>query len=138
MATYYYAAFVPDSSGYAILVPDLPEVASQGSDMAECMEMAADAVRNALEEYARARKDLPEPSDLAQTRRKVAAELAELGKTMPEETIFQLIPAPSVDLTPVKISISVPRAMLHNIDAKAHAHGMTRSGFLVAAAQAYM
>lgn len=138
MAIYYFAAFVPGSSGYAVLVPDLPEVASQGNDVVECMEMAADAVRNAVEEYAKTRKPLPEPSDMAQARRKVAAELAELGETMPEDTIFQLIPAPSVDLTPVKISISVPRAMLDSIDQKASAHGMTRSGFLVAAAQAYV
>lgn len=137
MARYYIAAFVPAGSGYAILVPDLPEVASQGDTVAECMEMAAEAVGNAVEEYAKTRRPLPEPSGMAQARTNVAAELAELGETMPEDTIFQFIPAPSVDLTPVKISISVPRSALDSIDQKASAHGMTRSGFLVAAAQQY-
>ena len=138
MAVYYIAAFVPGSSGHAILVPDLPQVASQGDTVVECMEMATEAIGNAVEEYAKARKPLPEPSDMAQARGKVAAELAELGETMPEDTIFQLIPAPSVELTPVKVSISVPRSALDRIDQKARAHGMTRSGFLVAAAQAYV
>lgn len=137
MATYYYAAFIPYSNAYAIIVPDLPEVASQGGDIAECMDMATDAVRCTVEEYGKARKTLPKPSDMDTARHKIEKELASLGETVPEGVVLQLIPAPSVDLTPVKISISVARSTLDSIDAKASAYGMTRSGFLARAAQEF-
>lgn len=137
MATYYYAAFIPSDIAYSIIVPDLPEVASQGETVEECMEMASDAVSLTIEEYAKARKTMPTPSGLDAVKRMVEAEMASIDETVPENTLFQLIQAPSVDLTPVKISISVAKSTLDNIDAKARSHGMTRSGFLVAAAQAY-
>lgn len=137
MATYYYAAFIPSGNAYAIIVPDLPEVSSQGGDIAECMEMAIDAVRCTVEEYGKARKTLPKPSDMATARRMVEYELTSLGETVPEDIVLQLIPAPSVDLTPVKISISIARSTLESIDAKANAYGMTRSGFLARAAQEF-
>ena len=40
-------------------------------------------------------------------------------------------------MTPVKISLSIARSVLESIDAKAARSGMTRSGFMAAAAQAY-
>lgn len=137
MATYYYAAFIPSETGYSIIVPDLPEVASQGETVQECMEMATEAVALVIEEYAKARKPMPKPSDLDKVKRKVEAEMASLEETLPDTTLFQLIQAPSIELTPVKISISMAKSTLDTIDAKARSHGMTRSGFLVAAAQAY-
>lgn len=100
--------------------------------------MATDAVSNVVEAYGKARKMLPEPSDAATAKRKVEETLDALGETVTSGMVLQLVPAPSVDLTPVKISISVPRTMLDSIDAKARTSGMTRSGFLVAAAQAYV
>lgn len=137
MATYYYAAFIPSETAYSIIVPDIPEVASQGETVEECMEMATEAVALVIEEYAKTRKHMPTPSGLDAVKRMVEAEMASIDETMPESTLFQLIQAPSVDLTPVKISISVAKSTLDNIDAKARSHGMTRSGFLVTAAQAY-
>ena len=62
MAKYYYAAFIPDAeSGFSIFCPDFPEVASQGETVEECMDMAAEALAFTVEEYAKARKTLPEP-----------------------------------------------------------------------------
>jgi metal-responsive CopG/Arc/MetJ family transcriptional regulator len=40
-------------------------------------------------------------------------------------------------LTPVKVTISLPKAVLAAIDTSAGKHGMTRSGFLAAAASAF-
>ena len=132
MAKYYYAAFIPDAeSGFSIFCPDFPEVASQGETVEECMDMAAEALAFTVEEYAKARKTLPEP------RRRIEKELAELEVEAAGEILYQLIPAPSVDLTPVKISLSIAKSVLESIDVKAARSGMTRSGFMAAAAQAY-
>ena len=137
MAKYYYAAFIPDAeSGFSIFCPDFPEVASQGETVEECMDMAAEALALTVEEYAKARKPLPEPCGL-EARRRIEKELAELEVEAAGEILYQLIPAPSVDLTPVKISLSIAKSVLESIDAKAARSGMTRSGFMAAAAQAY-
>lgn len=135
MAKYYYAAFIPDEKGgYSIFCPDFPEVASQGDTVEECMDMAAEAVALTVEEYAKARHPLPEPCGLAEARRRIEKELEAPAAG---EILYQLISAPSVDLTPVKISLSIAKSVLESIDAKAARSGMTRSGFMAAAAQAY-
>lgn len=51
-----------------------------------------------------------------------------------EEYIIQLFRAPDVDMTPVKVTISLPKSVLASIDAKARKRGFTRSGFLAHAA----
>ena len=129
MAKYYYAAFIPDEKGgYSIFCPDFPEVASQGDTVEECMDMAAEAVALTVEEYAKARHPLPEPCGLAEARRRIEKELEELEAPAAGEILYQLIPAPSVDLTPVKISLSIAKSVLESIDAKAARSGMTRWG----------
>ena len=138
MAKYYYAAFIPAGENwFSIFCPDFPEVASQGETVGECMDMATEALALTVEEYAKARKPLPEPCGLEEARRRIEEELAELEIEAAGEILYQLIPAPSVDLTPVKISLSIAKSVLESIDAKAARSGMTRSGFMAAAAQAY-
>ena len=44
----------------------------------------------------------------------------------------------AADMSLVRISATFTRRTLDIIDSKARAHGMTRSGFLAAAAQAYV
>lgn len=109
------------------MTPDVQGVASQWMTVEECMEMAADAVASAVEEYAKARKDIPKASSLEAARAATGAELASMGAAFPDGTLFQLVKAPSVGMTPVKISISVARSVLERIDAKASGQGMTRA-----------
>ena len=134
---YYFLVFLPViEGGYAILSPDFPEIASQGDTLEECMAMGADALAIVSEEYTKARRTLPEPSDMVLARAFAARETddsVDLGR----EPILQLFQAPNVDMTPVKISISLPKAELEAIDAKARRLGMTRSGLLASAAKVY-
>jgi metal-responsive CopG/Arc/MetJ family transcriptional regulator len=51
--------------------------------------------------------------------------------------MYQLIPAPNLDQTPVKVTISLPKAVLDAVDASARNNGMTRSGFLAKAAEGF-
>lgn len=136
---YYCLAFIPaPEGGYAIFSPDFPELASQGEDIADCIEMAMDALRIIASEYAREKKALPVPSSFVEAKGKIAAELKGLGMDVPQENIlYQFIPAPSVDMNCIEIPVTFTRRTLDIIDSKARARGMTRSDFLAAAAHAY-
>ncbi len=135
---YYYMAFIPEEKGgYTIFAPDFKELASQGKDLPECMDMAMDALQLLTEDYAKHNEPLPEPSDLKEAQEKILALLKELDVGIPENIIYQLVPAPIGDMKPVRISATLPRWTLDVIDMKAKASGMTRSGFLAKAALAY-
>lgn len=136
---YYHMAFIPvPEEGFAILSPDFQEIASQGKDLVDCMNMSMDVLNIVSKEYSEARKELPSPCSLAEAKSRVEEMLKELGFEIPvREIIFQMVPAPEADMRPVKISATFPRHTLDMIDLKAKAHGMSRSGFLAAAAQAY-
>jgi predicted RNase H-like HicB family nuclease len=136
--THYFAVFMPTREGvYAISFPDFPEAISQGNDFDDCMVMAADALAITVEEYAKARKSLPEPSSLERVKAWAESERCDACQASGGKFLFQLFAAPDVDTTPVRISVSLAKSVLESVDKKAKTLGMTRSGFLGAAAEAY-
>ena len=126
MKKYYIAAFVPeeDGSGYSVYFPDVPRCFTGGETLEEAMFMAE-------------RKEIPAPSGLEAVRKKVEEERALDGLSTPADTVYQLVAAPELDMVPVKVTISVPRSALDEIDKKAKEYGFTRSGLIVRAAQEY-
>jgi predicted RNase H-like HicB family nuclease len=135
---YYIAVFLPaPEGGYTIMYPDIPEALSQGIDLAESMQNAAEALALAAEEYARARRTLPLPSGMEAIRTWAEKEKNTGGVDRLRECLFPLFAAPDVDMTPVRVTVSIAKSALETIDAKARLAGLTRSGFLVTAAQAY-
>ena len=137
MACYFFAFIPAKEGGYAILSPDFPELASQGDDLDDCMGMGADALAVVVEEYTKSRRELPGPSSLEQAKAFAATEMQDEGVDVSREPLLQLFKAPNADMIPVKISISLPKADLEAIDAKAKRLGMTRSGLMATAARAY-
>ena len=136
--SYYFAVFMPTAEGhYAVEFPDFPEGFTQGNDLADCLVMGADVLSIAVEEYARARKRLPEPSSFEQVRAWAASQRGGKGLAHDREFLFQLFQAPSADMTPVRVSVSFSKSALDAIDAKAKKAGFTRSGFLAHAARCY-
>jgi predicted RNase H-like HicB family nuclease len=138
--TYYFAIFIPaKEGGYSIAFPDFPEAISQGEDLSECMAMAADALALTVEEYGKARRELPPPSSLEEAQAWWARERAEdpSGIDAERPALFQLFAAPETDATPVRISVSLTKSVLAGVDHKARQLGMTRSGFLARAAEEY-
>ncbi len=141
MKTFYVAALVPekqtDGGGWSVYIPDVPNAITCGTDVPDAIEMAEDVLRMMLQDMAGESKKIPAPSSLEEVQTMVRAIRHEDGLHYPEETLYQYIPAPSLDMVPVKLSISLPKAVLTEIDAKAKSLGYTRSGFLAHAAQTY-
>lgn len=137
MATYYFAGFVPSGGSYHITIPDVPNCFTCAGSLEEGMVMAADVLSMMLRDRVENGQAVPAPSPLETVRELVRKELEELDEKPEGEVLYQLVPAPSLNMVPVKVSISMPRAVLDEVDAKAKSLGFTRSGFLAHAAQRY-
>lgn len=129
--TYYFAVLAPiKDEGYYVFFPDFPEAATQGKDLENAMYMAQDALKISLAEYAKEGRKFPEPSTLADVRKKEIEELESLEITPCDECLRIPFPAPSIDTTPVKLTISLPKNVLSTLDLKAKLAGATRSGYI--------
>ena len=135
--TYYLAGIIreADGSGYSVYFPDVPNVAAGGESVEEALGNAASGLAMALRDLAE--RNAPIPSSMEAARAKVRAERELDGLPFPDDALFQYVAAPELDMAPVRVNITLPRAVLHDVDEKARLAGMTRSGFLAAAAQAY-
>ena len=137
----YYATFLPEQQGFSVLFPDIPGCQTHGATPSEAFAMAVDALSGHLEALAANNETLPVPSDAVSAFAHLQAMCAEYGIILPEHfaaTSLQLIPALEQDSTLVRVSVSFRRSALTMIDRKAEAAGMTRSGFLAAAAASYV
>jgi predicted RNase H-like HicB family nuclease len=138
MKKYYIAAFVPEKEGnFSVYFPDVPGAVTGGDTLEECADFGADILEDILQELAAEKKSIPAPSPLEEVKKKVAAMRAESSLDLPDDTLFQLFPAPSLDMVPVKITVSLPKAILEEADKKAKQYGFTRSGLLAQAVQVY-
>jgi len=142
MKKFYIAGIVPEKTeeggGYSVYFPDAPQVAAGGETIAEAIGNATSALYLALKDLAEQGGALPEPSALADVRAAVRAERAGDGLGCPEDTVYQYIPAPGLEMVPVRLNISLPRSIVEEIDEVTERMAMTRSGFIAAAARAYM
>ncbi|MCR4666389.1 MAG: type II toxin-antitoxin system HicB family antitoxin [Desulfovibrio sp.] len=134
----YFAGFVPCDQGYAVFFPDLPGCNSQGETLPEAFSMAMEALAGHLEAMADDGEIIPAPSGEAEALRKFKEQFAGLDMgPMPDGSVLHPVPAPELDTATAKVNVSFARYKLDMIDRKAKAAGMTRSGFLAAAAGAY-
>lgn len=138
MKKYYPCAIVPEKEGnFSVYFPDVPNCFTCGETLEDALFMAEDVLSMMLQDLVQDRKDIPEPSSFDVIKDKVSTIRAESCLDTPDTTLYQYIAAPSLDMVPVRISVSLPKSVLELIDQKASRHGMTRSGFLAKAAQAY-
>lgn len=133
----YFAAFIPSEGQWAVLFADF-ELSTQGDTLDEAFAAAQEALRGRVKCMLEDGEALPEPSDMVQARSRIAHWCAEEDLPLPEGTLFQMVPCEEVTGTRlVRVNVSFPESVLERIDAKAKLAGMTRSGFLAAAAQRY-
>lgn len=129
----YYAGFIPRNDVYAVLFPDLPGCISQGYDLEEAFSMAVEALARHLECMADNCDAIPEPSSKSEALARLREQMAEL----PEGTELHPVQSPNLGAQIKKITVLFSQCKLNMIDRKAKAAGMSRSGFLAAAASAF-
>ncbi len=132
----YFAAFIPSGDPWAVLFADF-ELATQGDTPAEAFAAAQEALRGRVKCMAEDGDPTPEPSDLDRARSRIARWCADEGLTLPEDTLFQMVPCEEFSSRLVRVNVSFPQSVLERIDAKAKLAGMSRSAFLAVAAGAY-
>lgn len=113
-------------SDYGVTVPDFPGVFSGGETLDEALANVQDAIETFYEGEEVER--LPDPSPLE---RVLASEDAEGGAVVLVDVNFDFL-----EKKAVPVNITVPLYLRNRIDRAAKARGMTRSAFLVRAAQA--
>jgi predicted RNase H-like HicB family nuclease len=135
----YIAAFVPEEDGqYSVYFPDVAGAYTCGATLEEAYDMAEDVLKVVLQEMAAANKLIPAPGNIETAMRQTRAQREGDGLSLPAAgVLYQFVPAPSLEMTPVRINISLPKSVLTEVDRKAAAAGMTRSGFLAAAAAGF-
>ena len=116
-----------EGSDYGVTVPDFPGVFTGG----ETLDEALKNVQEAIECFYEGEEvgSLPEPSPLE---RVIASEDAEGGAVVLVDVNFDFL-----EKKAVPVNITMPLYIRNRIDKAAKARGLTRSAFLVKAAQAY-
>lgn len=136
--TVYYAGFIPTDTMYAVLFPDLPGCNTEGDTLEDAFSMAMEAIAGHIVAMADDGDDIPAPSPRAEALVKLREQVAGLGfGNLPEGTELHPVPSPNLDMRTRQVAVSFSKYKLDMIDRKARAAGMTRSGFLAAAASAF-
>ena len=112
-----------DATAWGVVVPDLPGCFSAGDTMEEAMIQAEEAVTAWIETILDAGQAIPQPS---------AIDALRVAHPEFEGWLWGLVkidPA-MLDNTLERVNISLPRRVLHRLDARARKAGETRSGFI--------
>ncbi len=121
-----YIAFLrkDPSSDFGVDFPDFPGCVTAGATIEEAVSMATEALEGHIAVMVDEGLDVPEPSLLEP----VLADPDNKG------ALPFLVPV-EIPSKPVRVNVIIPGRALRAIDAYAEQHGMTRSGFLVKAAE---
>ncbi|MDL2207520.1 type II toxin-antitoxin system HicB family antitoxin [Desulfovibrio sp. OttesenSCG-928-F20] len=133
--TAYYAVFVPDSGSVAVWFPDIPGCTTWGENLEHAFAMSMEALEGHLEALFDDGDPIPQPSNYRDAWALAMKDFD--GAFVPEGTLLQLVPVPDVREKPRRINVSLRPSIISMIDRKAESLGMTRSGFLAAAADAF-
>jgi predicted RNase H-like HicB family nuclease len=112
------------NSDYGVSFPDFPGAVTAARTIEEAVEMAAEALALHVEGMLAEGETIPAPSGFD----KVGAE-PEYGDGLPV-----LVPL-RTDALAMRVNVTLPAGVLRRIDEHVEEQGLTRSGFLAAAAQ---
>lgn len=111
-----------DQAAFGAAVPDLPGCFAAGDTLDEVIKDAESAAYAWIEWAIDAGHDIPKPSTLEAVR--AIPDYA--GWTL---GVVEIDPA-AIDPTPERVNIILPKRVLKLLDAKAKAHGESRSGYI--------
>ena len=112
-----------DTTAWGVVVPDLPGCFSAGDTQEEAMIQAEDAITAWIEAAIDDGQDIPAPSHIEALRAahpEFEVWLWALVMVVPAMLYYSL----------ERVNISLPRRVLHRLDARARSAGETRSGFI--------
>ncbi|HYE34639.1 type II toxin-antitoxin system HicB family antitoxin [Methylocaldum sp.] len=112
-----------DTHAFGVVAPDLPGCFSAGDSLDEALANAEDAILGWMEAMLDQGGEIPKPSTLS-----------ELREVHPEYrdwvwAVVTVDPA-ALDDSVERVNITLPRRVLHRLDARAKAAGESRSGFI--------
>ena len=112
-----------DATAWGVVVPDLPGCFSAGDTLEEAMIQAEDAVTVWIETALDDGQDIPTPSHI---------EALRMAHPEFEGWLWALVKVDPAMLDDVleRVNISLPRRVLHRLDARARRSGEPRSGFI--------
>jgi predicted RNase H-like HicB family nuclease len=119
-----------DTDAFGVVVPDLPGCFSAGDTLEEAFDNAREAIDAHLEAIAEDGGTIPTPAPMQVHQQDAGFAGWTWGVVEVDATRYEG--------KAEKINITVPGRLLAKIDAYAHAHGTSRSGFLADAARAAM
>lgn len=142
MSKYYIAGIVrenaADGGGWSVYFPDVPQVAAGGETVEEAIHNATSGLYMALRGLAEQKSPIPDPSELHLVQEKVRAEREQDGLPYPEDTVYQYIPPPDLTMTPVRLNVSLPHALVEEMRQTENRLGLTRSGLIAAATREFI
>jgi predicted RNase H-like HicB family nuclease len=112
-----------DTTAFGVVVPDLPGCFSAGDTLEEAIAQAEQAIVAWIETMLDAGQDIPAPStidDLRKAHKELKSWIWAVASVDPAV----------LDNALERVNISLPRRVLHRLDALARATGETRSGFI--------
>ena len=112
-----------DTEAFGVVVPDLPGCFSAGDTMEEAMVKAEEAIAAWIETALDTGQHIPKPSSVETLRKKHKEWKGWVW------AVVKVDPA-MLDDTLERVNISLPRRVLHRLDALARTMGETRSGFI--------
>ena len=111
------------TEAFGVVVPDLPGCFSAGDTMEEAMAKTEEAIAAWIETALDAGQAIPRSSSIDRLRRQHKDWKGWVW------AVVNVDPA-VLDNTPERVNISLPRRVLHRLDALARATGETRSAFI--------
>ena len=126
MANYIAIVHKDPQSDFGVSFPDFPGCITAGSTIDEAKDMAYDALSLHLTGMLEDGEKIPAPSKLDD----IMAD-----PDYADAAAILVVSVPEVKIKSVRVNITVPEDMLRKIDSVAKKRGMSRSSFLVHAAQ---
>ncbi len=126
MANYIAIVHKDHASDFGVSFPDFPGCITAGSNIDEAKDMAQEALTLHIQGIFEDGEELPNPSKLEE----IMAD-----PDIADAVAYLVVEVPDAKPRTVRVNITVPEMTLKQIDAAAKKRGMSRSSFLVHAAQ---
>lgn len=123
MKTYIAVIHKDKGSDFGVSFPDFPGCVTAGATIDEAKDLAIEALELQI-------KGMIEDGEVIP----VASKLENIMKDYSDALSFIVVPVSMPETRSVRINITMPENILHDIDAYAKSHGLSRSSFLAKSA----